>query len=202
MTIGSNDYVFWYRQFTNHVPDYLVSRFKDERIEAMFKVSADSEKGIYQPFVQEVLCSQLPKNFHAPASSSGIAPHCGIETSGRGLQNFYVAEHLFNFLMFPAEGASDQVPMYMRKMLTVSDFLVIITGCIFKRTGGVYFRHGALSTTDACALSTVIIYASRDGSVWLTVAFTIDRFVAICCQSLKTSYCSQETASLFIGDNK
>eukprot|EP00061_Rhincodon_typus_P007898 g30035.t1 len=44
-----------------------------------------------------------------------------------------------------------------------------------------------------------MIYASRDGSVWLTVAFTIDRFVAICCQSLKTKYCTEKTASLFIG---
>ncbi|XP_060677331.1 probable G-protein coupled receptor 139 [Hemiscyllium ocellatum] len=83
--------------------------------------------------------------------------------------------------------------------IAVSDFLVIITGCILNRIGGIYFRHSTLSTTTACAVSTVMIYTSRDGSVWLTVAFTIDRFVAICCQSLKTRYCTEKTASLFIG---
>ncbi|XP_048475053.1 sex peptide receptor-like [Rhincodon typus] len=83
--------------------------------------------------------------------------------------------------------------------IAVSDFLVIITGCILNRIGGIYFRHNVLSTANACALSTVMIYASRDGSVWLTVAFTIDRFVAICSQSLKTRYCTEKTALLFIG---
>ncbi|XP_072351116.1 probable G-protein coupled receptor 139 [Scyliorhinus torazame] len=88
---------------------------------------------------------------------------------------------------------------YYLVAIAVSDFLVIITAVILNRIGGIYFRESALSTTTGCAVSTVLVYATRDGSVWLTVAFTIDRFVAICCQSLKTRYCSEKTALLVIG---
>ncbi|XP_059497706.1 probable G-protein coupled receptor 139 [Stegostoma tigrinum] len=88
---------------------------------------------------------------------------------------------------------------YYLVAIAVADFLVIITAVIFNRIAGIYFRDSVLSTTPSCALSTMLVYATRDGSVWLTVAFTIDRFVAISCQSLKTRYCSEKTALLVIG---
>ncbi|XP_067833064.1 probable G-protein coupled receptor 139 [Heptranchias perlo] len=82
--------------------------------------------------------------------------------------------------------------------MAVSDLLVVITAVILNRIGGIYFRDSLLSTTPACSLSTVLIYATRDCSVWLTVAFTFDRFVAICCLELKTKYCTEKTAALVI----
>ncbi|XP_078425910.1 G-protein coupled receptor 15-like [Cetorhinus maximus] len=88
---------------------------------------------------------------------------------------------------------------YYLVAIAVTDFLVIITAVIFNQIGGIYFRESVLSTTPGCAVSTVLVYATRDGSVWLTVAFTIDRFLAICCQSLKTRYCTEKTAVLVIG---
>uniref|UniRef100_UPI00398E9333 probable G-protein coupled receptor 139 n=1 Tax=Pristiophorus japonicus TaxID=55135 RepID=UPI00398E9333 len=83
--------------------------------------------------------------------------------------------------------------------MAVTDLLVIITAVILNRIGGIYFRNSILSTTPACSISTVLIYSSRDSSVWLTVAFTFDRCVAICCQKLKTKYCTETTAAVVIG---
>ncbi|XP_072406893.1 probable G-protein coupled receptor 139 [Chiloscyllium punctatum] len=88
---------------------------------------------------------------------------------------------------------------YYLVAIAVSDFLVIVNGCILNRIGGIYFRDTALGTTFACRLSSILILAVRDGSVWLTVAFTFDRFVAICHQNMKNRYCTQQTASVVIG---
>ncbi|XP_078425836.1 putative G-protein coupled receptor 139 [Cetorhinus maximus] len=88
---------------------------------------------------------------------------------------------------------------YYLMAIAAADFLVIITAVILNRIGGIYFRFSVLSTTPACKLSAVLVFATRDGSVWLTVAFTFDRFVAICCHGLKTRYCTKKTALLVIG---
>ncbi|XP_060687129.1 probable G-protein coupled receptor 139 [Hemiscyllium ocellatum] len=88
---------------------------------------------------------------------------------------------------------------YYLVAIAVSDFLVIITAVILNRISRIYFQNSVLSITPMCSVSSVLVYSTRDGSVWLTVAFTIDRFIAICCQSLKTTYCTEKTASLIIG---
>ncbi|XP_038643861.1 probable G-protein coupled receptor 139 [Scyliorhinus canicula] len=88
---------------------------------------------------------------------------------------------------------------YYLVAIAVTDSLVMVTAVILNRVGGIYFRYSVLSTTPGCAVSTVLVYATRDGSVWLTVAFTFDRFVSICCQRLKTRYCTEKTALLVIG---
>ncbi|XP_048475022.1 probable G-protein coupled receptor 139 [Rhincodon typus] len=87
---------------------------------------------------------------------------------------------------------------YYLEAIAVFDFLVIIS-VILNRIGRIYFRYNVLSTTPVCSLIAVLVHSTQDGSVWLTVAFTIDRFVAICCQNLKTRYCTEKTASLVIG---
>ncbi|XP_072357335.1 probable G-protein coupled receptor 139 [Scyliorhinus torazame] len=88
---------------------------------------------------------------------------------------------------------------YYLVAIAVTDFLVMVTAVILNRIGGIYFRYSVLSITPGCAVSTVLVYATRDGSVWLTVAFTFDRFVSICYQKLKTRYCTEKTALLVIG---
>ncbi|XP_072416380.1 probable G-protein coupled receptor 139 [Chiloscyllium punctatum] len=87
---------------------------------------------------------------------------------------------------------------YYLLAIAVTDALVIIAAVILNRIGGIYFRYSVLSTTPGCTVSSVLVYTTRDGSVWLTVAFTIDRFVAISCHSLKTIYCTEKTALLVI----
>ncbi|XP_072884243.1 probable G-protein coupled receptor 139 [Hemitrygon akajei] len=82
--------------------------------------------------------------------------------------------------------------------MAVTDLLVIVTAVILNRITGIFFVNSLLSITPACSLVTVLIYFSWDCSVWLTVAFTIDRFVAICCLKLKRIYCNEKSAALVI----
>ncbi|XP_072132671.1 probable G-protein coupled receptor 139 [Mobula birostris] len=61
-----------------------------------------------------------------------------------------------------------------------------------------YFPGSFLETYPLCSIIFVLQCASRDCSVWLTVTFTFDRFVAICCQRLKASYCTGRTTALVL----
>ncbi|XP_078061065.1 FMRFamide receptor-like [Mustelus asterias] len=88
---------------------------------------------------------------------------------------------------------------YYLVAIAVSDFFVIITGVIFNRIGRIYFGYSVLFTHPTCAHTMILGFISLDGSVWLTVAFTIDRYVAICWQNLKIRYCTEKTALLVIG---
>ncbi|XP_060678057.1 probable G-protein coupled receptor 139 [Hemiscyllium ocellatum] len=88
---------------------------------------------------------------------------------------------------------------YYLVAIAVSDFLVITTAVILNRISRICFRKSLFSTTPACTLSVVLVNASLDCSVWLTVAFTIDRFAAICYQRQKTRFSNEKTALLVIG---
>ncbi|XP_067910314.1 G-protein coupled receptor 15-like [Heterodontus francisci] len=79
--------------------------------------------------------------------------------------------------------------------MAVTDLLVIITAVILNRFAGIYFQHSFLSITPVCNLCSVLNYATVSCSVWLTVAFTFDRFMAICCQKVKIKYCTEKTAA-------
>ncbi|XP_069755521.1 probable G-protein coupled receptor 139 [Narcine bancroftii] len=83
--------------------------------------------------------------------------------------------------------------------MAAADLTVVITGVILHRIIGIYFPGSYLSLTLVCRIKTPIVYASRDASVWLTVAFTFDRFVAICCQNLKNKYCTKRKAASIVG---
>ncbi|XP_067837584.1 probable G-protein coupled receptor 139 [Heptranchias perlo] len=95
-------------------------------------------------------------------------------------------------------GLSRCITYYLVSM-AVTDLLVIITAVILNRIVGIYFSFSFLSITPVCSLSFVLIYGVRDCSVWVTVVFTFDRFVAICCQKLKTKYCTEKMAAVVIG---
>ncbi|XP_062917380.1 probable G-protein coupled receptor 139 [Mobula hypostoma] len=95
-------------------------------------------------------------------------------------------------------GLSKCITRYLESM-AVTDLLVIVTAVLLNRIPGIYFPGSFLSITPVCSLSITLIYAARDCSVWLTVSFTFDRYVAICCQKLKTKYCTESTAALVIG---
>ncbi|XP_067870213.1 probable G-protein coupled receptor 139 [Heterodontus francisci] len=95
-------------------------------------------------------------------------------------------------------GLSRCITRYLVSM-AVTDLLVIITAVILNRIPGIYFPGSFLFITPICSLNIALVHASRDSSVWLTVAFTLDRFVAICSQKLKTKYCTEKTAAAVIG---
>ncbi|XP_067882475.1 probable G-protein coupled receptor 139 [Heterodontus francisci] len=83
--------------------------------------------------------------------------------------------------------------------MAVADLLVVFTGPILIWIVAIYFIGSFLRITPVCSLIFVLHNAATVVSVWLTVTFTFDRFVAICCENLKTKYCSEKTAAVVIG---
>uniref|UniRef100_UPI00398EA948 probable G-protein coupled receptor 139 n=1 Tax=Pristiophorus japonicus TaxID=55135 RepID=UPI00398EA948 len=95
-------------------------------------------------------------------------------------------------------GLSRCITRYLLAM-SAADLLVIITDVILNRINGYYFPTTFLFITPVCSFRAALMRAVTDISVWLTIAFTFDRFVTICCQKLRTKYCTEKTASLVIG---
>ncbi|XP_067864710.1 probable G-protein coupled receptor 139 [Heterodontus francisci] len=82
--------------------------------------------------------------------------------------------------------------------MAMADLLVIITELILFRISSYYFQGSYLNITPVCSVNIVLSRAATDCSVWFTVIFSFDRFVAICCQKLKTRYCTEKTAAVVI----
>ncbi|XP_067881604.1 probable G-protein coupled receptor 139 [Heterodontus francisci] len=96
-------------------------------------------------------------------------------------------------------GLSKCVTRYLVAM-AAADLLVIILDLIFRHIP-IRYREAFLPLycIRACNIHATLLYAETDGSVWFTVAFTFNRFVAICCQKLKTRYCKEKTADVVLG---
>ncbi|XP_067827795.1 probable G-protein coupled receptor 139 [Heptranchias perlo] len=96
-------------------------------------------------------------------------------------------------------GLSKCVTRYLVAM-AAADLLVVIIDLILRQVPIVYrdqFRF--LWYVGVCNIHAVLLYAVTDCSVWFTVTFTFDGFVAICCQKLKTKYCTEKTAAVVLG---
>ncbi|XP_067894487.1 probable G-protein coupled receptor 139 [Heterodontus francisci] len=94
-------------------------------------------------------------------------------------------------------GLSKCITHYLVAM-AVADLLVVFTDVILFTVFPFHFPDTYLNTTPALSLLHVLLYAATDISVWFTVVFTFDRFVAICCQKLKTKYCTEKTVNVVI----
>ncbi|XP_067836169.1 probable G-protein coupled receptor 139 [Heptranchias perlo] len=96
-------------------------------------------------------------------------------------------------------GLSKCVTRYLVAMAAV-DLLVVFIDLILRQIPIVYFEQFIfLYDIRVCNIHAVLLYAATDCSVWFTVTFTFDRFVAICCQKLKTKYCTEKTAAVVLG---
>ncbi|XP_078251985.1 uncharacterized protein LOC144591849 [Rhinoraja longicauda] len=95
-------------------------------------------------------------------------------------------------------GLSKCITRYLVAM-AVSDLLVGITDPFLRQTIPIYFPYSFLNITPVCTTVLFLVFATTAVSVWLTVAFTFDRFVAICCEKLKIKYCTERTAAVVIG---
>ncbi|XP_067881929.1 probable G-protein coupled receptor 139 [Heterodontus francisci] len=96
-------------------------------------------------------------------------------------------------------GLSKCVTRYLVAM-SAADLLVIILDLILRHIPIVYWKQFRfLYYIPVCNSHAVLLYAATDCSVWFTVTFTFDRFVAICCQKLKCKYCSEKTAAVALG---
>ncbi|XP_067865165.1 probable G-protein coupled receptor 139 [Heterodontus francisci] len=94
-------------------------------------------------------------------------------------------------------GLSKCITRYLLAM-AVADLLVLIFEVILYQIKDAYFPYTFLNYTPICSLNLALLYVSIDCSVWLTVAFTFDRFVAICYQTLRTKYCTEQNAAVVI----
>ncbi|XP_072341597.1 probable G-protein coupled receptor 139 [Scyliorhinus torazame] len=86
---------------------------------------------------------------------------------------------------------------YLVAMAT-ADLLVIITDGILYRISYYYFPGSFLDITPVCSVIYFLSRTTTDCSVWFTVTFSFDRFVAICSQKLKTKYCTKKTAAVVL----
>ncbi|XP_067833181.1 probable G-protein coupled receptor 139 [Heptranchias perlo] len=90
-------------------------------------------------------------------------------------------------------GLSNCISVYMVAMAT-ADLLVMIINIIFSY----HFPLSFLSHTPVCRFILYMATVTLDLSVWFTVSFTFDRFVALCCRKFKTNYCTERTTAAVI----
>lgn len=94
-------------------------------------------------------------------------------------------------------GLSKCTTRYLVAMATV-DLSVIVCEVILQRIADLYWAHSFLFHNTVCRSIMFLAPAAVACSVWLTVAFTFDRFVAISTQNLRTRYCTERTALVVI----
>ncbi|XP_067880269.1 neuropeptides capa receptor-like [Heterodontus francisci] len=97
-------------------------------------------------------------------------------------------------------GLSKCVTRYLVAM-AAADLLVVILDLILRHIPIVYYEqfHFLQYSIPTCNIHAVLLFAATDFSVWFTVTFTFDRFVAICCQKLKSKYCTEKMAAVVLG---
>ncbi|XP_069779248.1 probable G-protein coupled receptor 139 [Narcine bancroftii] len=95
-------------------------------------------------------------------------------------------------------GLSKCITRYLVGM-AAADLLVVFSDPLLRQTAGIYFPHSFLTITPVCRLIFWVVFAVTAVSVWLTVAFTVDRFVNICHEQLKIKYCTERIAAVVIG---
>uniref|UniRef100_UPI00398E7D6B probable G-protein coupled receptor 139 n=1 Tax=Pristiophorus japonicus TaxID=55135 RepID=UPI00398E7D6B len=82
--------------------------------------------------------------------------------------------------------------------MAAADLMFLIFDVILFEIKDAYFPYSFLNFTPICSLIITLLFIFSDCSVWLTVAFTFDRFIAICYQTLRTKYCTEKTVTLVI----
>ncbi|XP_038654761.1 probable G-protein coupled receptor 139 [Scyliorhinus canicula] len=95
-------------------------------------------------------------------------------------------------------GLSKSITLYLLAM-AVSDLLVIAFWVVFEHIAYYYVKSLIFFPTSICAVNNFLNSAFMDCSVWSTVVFTIDRFVAICHPGFKAKYCTLKTALAVLG---
>ncbi|XP_051899683.1 probable G-protein coupled receptor 139 [Pristis pectinata] len=94
-------------------------------------------------------------------------------------------------------GLSRGITRYMVAM-AISDLLVLILHVLLREIHIYYSPNSFLSLSAVCPTFVYLRIVALDNSVWLTVSFTFDRFVSICCPKLRLRYCTDRTAAVVI----
>ncbi|XP_041068294.1 probable G-protein coupled receptor 139 [Carcharodon carcharias] len=94
-------------------------------------------------------------------------------------------------------GLSKGITHYMTAM-AVGDLMVLIFNVVVSQIVKYHFPDSLLKYTYTCRFTAFMQGTSIQLSIWFTISFTFDRFIAICCQELKTKYCTARTAIVII----
>ncbi|XP_067864798.1 probable G-protein coupled receptor 139 [Heterodontus francisci] len=94
-------------------------------------------------------------------------------------------------------GLSTCTHRYLVAMAT-ADLLLIITDVILRQLSHFYFPGSFLGIIPVCCVNIALLRAARDCSVWFTITFSFDRFVAICYQNLTVKYCTKKTTAVIL----
>ncbi|XP_051899686.1 probable G-protein coupled receptor 139 [Pristis pectinata] len=147
----------------------------------------------------------------APLCPRFCSQYCGSSTMGRA-PILYVKEMFYPIMAavgIPANvvtaailyrencGLSRGITRYMMAM-AISDLFVLIFHVLL---GGIYIYYSPISFLTLSTVCPTFVYlriVALDYSVWLTVSFTFDRFVSICCPKLRLTYCTERTAAVVI----
>ncbi|XP_062895511.1 probable G-protein coupled receptor 139 [Mobula hypostoma] len=98
-------------------------------------------------------------------------------------------------------GLSEGVTRYLVAMVA-ADQLVVLFDLVLSKIPVTYWPIEFVNWSGrvrVCNIHAVLFYAATDCSVWFTVTFTFDRFVAICFQELKRRFCTGRAAALVLG---
>ncbi|XP_069798540.1 probable G-protein coupled receptor 139 [Narcine bancroftii] len=80
--------------------------------------------------------------------------------------------------------------------MAIADLMCVVTGVLLEQSNNIYIFAPYLLFTPICTLTLVLRFVAMDCSVWLTVAFTFDRYVAICGVRFRERYCTKRTATV------
>ncbi|XP_078270803.1 putative G-protein coupled receptor 139 [Rhinoraja longicauda] len=96
-------------------------------------------------------------------------------------------------------GLSTCVTRYLVAM-AAADLLIAILDLILRHIPILYWKEFRfVQLIPVCNIHAALLFAATDCSVWFTVAFTFDRFIAICCRKFKSKYCTERTAVVVLG---
>ncbi|XP_069768812.1 probable G-protein coupled receptor 139 [Narcine bancroftii] len=94
-------------------------------------------------------------------------------------------------------GLSRGITRYMVAM-AISDLLVLIAHVLLREIYVYYSTNSILSRSSVCPSYIYLRIITLDYSVWLTVSFTFDRFVSICCPKIRHWYCTDRVAAVVV----
>ncbi|XP_032872607.1 probable G-protein coupled receptor 139 [Amblyraja radiata] len=94
-------------------------------------------------------------------------------------------------------GLTRGITPYMVAM-AMTELIVVIFHVLLKEIYIYYNPNSFLSLSTVCPSYIHMRTATMDYSVWLTVSFTFDHFVSICCPKLRRMYCTDRTAAAVI----
>ncbi|XP_055521376.1 probable G-protein coupled receptor 139, partial [Leucoraja erinacea] len=128
----------------------------------------------------------------------GIASRC--KKLSRSCKRSSVKTKLLSTNVLTAEilyqgkcGLSKGTTRYMVAM-AISNLLVLIVHVYIRKIYMYYTPMSFLFLTEICPSNIYLRVVTLVYSVWLTMSFTVDRFVSICCPKLILAYCTDRTA--------